>query len=437
MPEIPRRIGMKVTPAVTPQPATTPTAPVVETPARAALRDSFANVPPQTVKKPESPADAQFLETLSRQTFRYFLDQADPITGLIKDRSTPDSPASTAAVGFGLSALVVGAQRGFISRDEAYDRSLKAVRSLEQLQASTPQFHGFLHHFIDMKTLEPWRDTEVSSIDTALMVAGMLHAAQEFPGTELATLANRVYDRIDWKWMLNGGETLSHGVTKDGFLPSRWEGHSEGLLLYVLALGSSTHPIPPESWKRMTESYEIRTAPGGQPFVATPTHSLFTYEYPQVWLDLRGKHDQTGVNYFENSRRAVQADAAFSKAQGATGFGVTASDGPDGYMNYGAQKGAFDGTFAPTGAGAAVPFAPELAIPALRELEQHDRLWGEYGPKDAYNLKRDWFAPDYLGIDQGAMLLMIANHQDDAVWKSTMKHPAFARGLERAGFTAG
>ncbi len=382
--------------------------------------------------------DAQFLDVVGREVFRYFIDEADPSTGLIKDRSTPDSPSSIAADGFGLSALAVGVPRGWVSRDEAYARSLKMAKALDHLQRNTPQYHGFFHHFLDEKSLENWKGSEVSSIDTALLMAGLLHSAEAFPNTELSKLANQMYDRVDWTWMLNGGKTLSYGYADGkGFIPQRWEGHSEGLLLYILALGSKTHPIPAGSWQQMASTYETRSPAGLEPYVATPTDSLFTYEYPQVWLDLKNVRDEKGINYFENSRRAVEADAAFSEAEGSAVFGVTASDGPGGYRSYGANAKEYDGTIAPTGAGGAMPFDPALSIHALRTMttEPYAKLWGDYGPKDAFNLKKQWFDGDYLGIDQGTMLLMIANTEDEGVWRASMRHPAIQRGLERAGFT--
>lgn len=382
-------------------------------------------------------SDDAFLEMVSKTTFEYFRYEVDDESGLIRDRSTPTSPCSIAATGFGLSSYCVAVSHGWMLEYEAYIRILRALRTFDEIQRRTPENHGFFYHFIDAHTGERCWNSEVSSVDTAILVAGMLHAAECFPRTELMYLAQTINERIDWRWMMNGHATLSHGYTpEEGFLPYHWEGYSEAILMYILALGSPTHPIPVESWKAVTAGYQIGNY-DKYSFCCCPTGSLFTYQYPHVWVDFHSRHDGK-LDYWENSRQAVYANYQYCCDNAHDIFGLTACDGPDGYRNYGSQPGAniYDGTIAPTAAGAAVPFAPEISIPALRTMYEryHAQIWGKYGFRDAFNLGRNWWATDYIGIDQGAMLLMIENYRNGGVWSKSMNSSTIQRGLDRAGF---
>lgn len=392
--------------------------------------------------------DDEFLDVLERLTFQYFWNEANPDTGLIRDRSTETSPASIAAIGFGLSAIIVGKTRGWISEQDAYSRTLRTLQTLERLQQSTDtnaeSNHGFFYHFIDPSTGRRVWDSELSSIDTALLIAGVLHTGQHFKNTEIEEIADRIYRRVEWDWMLNGGSTLSHGWKPEtGFLPYRWEGYNEAAILYLLALGSPTHPIPASSWEAWGRTFQRGQYKGPELFFVS-TGSLFAYQYSHIWVDFRNKKDAF-ANYWENSRRAVEANRRFvydnrdrCQTYGETTWGLTASDGPYGYQGYGAMPGDAlnDCTISPSGSGGSVALVPELAIPALRFMyaEYGKNIWGKYGFKDAFNVDRNWWDEDYVGINQGAMLLMIENYRSGLLWNEFMQIPYIGRALESAGF---
>jgi len=354
-----------------------------------------------------------------------------------KDQSTTASIAST---GFGLSAMVVGAERGWIPKGAAHAYAEKTLRFFRDRMETE---HGFFYHFVDWESGKKHKNTELSSIDTALFLAGALTVGEYFKGTEVEELANEIYERVDFPWMTNGGKTLSMGwYPAEGFLKARWSEYNESLILYALAAGSATHPIPGESWKAVRKRIGLYDS---QAVVYSPP--LFTHQYSHVWLDLKGRNDGF-VDYFENSKTATLLNRQFTieqkkkfKTYSEDVWGLTASMGPGGYRAYGAEPGGatHDGTVAPTAAGSSMPFTPELSIPALRAMyEQHkDKLWGKYGFSDAFNLDRNWYAKEVLGIDQGPLLLMIENYRSGLVWKFFMQHPAARRGLERMGFRPG
>jgi hypothetical protein len=403
--------------------------------------------PAPAIFLPLLPTDDQFLDMVEMKTFDYFWNEVNPETGLIRDRSTPTSPCSIAAVGFGLSAIVVAQARGWISYEAAYRRILITLTTLDRLQQSNVvnlySNHGLLYHFIDPNTGQRVWSSEISSIDTALLLAGVLHAGQHFDGTEIARLAEEIYARVDWVWILNGGTTLSHGWKPEtGFLPYRWEGYSEAAILYLLAIGSPTHPIPVESWHAWAATFQ-RSSYKGPEIIYVSTGSLFAYQYPFIWVDLRTKRDAY-MDYWQNAKRAVEANRRFvidnmgvCRTYGENVWGLTASDGPDGYKGYGAKPGTgfHDCTIAPTGAGGSVALAPEIAIPALRFMYDHhgDRIWGPYGFRDAFNVDRDWWDQDYIGIDQGAMMLMIENHRSGLVWREFAAIPYVINAIRSVG----
>ena len=389
--------------------------------------------------------DLQFLEMVQRKSFDYFLNEHHPETGLVKDKASnfwPDNStrASIAATGFGLSAMVVGAERGWIPQREAKRYCAKTLGFfLNQMESH----HGFFFHFVHWETGKRQHHTELSSIDTALFLAGALTAGEYFKGTEVEELANRIYERVDFPWMTNGHPTLSMGWFPDGgFLKPRWENYNESLILYILAIGSPTHPLPPTSWRRIAKRTGIY---GRHVLIYSP--SLFTHQYPHIWLDLRNKNDGT-ADYFENSKTATLVNREFAldqrgrfKTYSENIWGLTASLSPQGYKAYGAEPGGaiHDGTVAPTAAGSSIVFTPELSIPALKAMYENygKRIWGKYGFSDAFNLDRDWYATEVLAIDQGPLLLMIENYRSELLWKFFMRHPAVKRGMELAGFRKG
>lgn len=380
--------------------------------------------------------DAALVEAVARTTFNYFWHEANPENGLVRDRSTPASPSSIAAVGFGLSALTIAADRGWISEADAYDRALVT------LQSFTGGFvageNGFFYHFVDMDTGQRVWESEVSSIDTALLVAGALTVSAYFPDTEAADLAQQLYENVDWTWMLNAQGFISMGWTpENGFLAASWDHFDESLLLYVLAIGSPTHPTPPDVWARWRRPVSI----SGE-YIYLPGEPLFVYQYPLVWLDLRGREDAF-AHYFNNTTRACQRNQAFTarRAERVLSYrfgvwGLSASDGPDGYRAYGASDANHDGTIAPYASAACLPFTPEAALESMRALLMYygSQVWGEYGFFSAFNVDEDWYSRDHLGIDQGDILLMIANYQDAFVWNLIAQNEDVQNGLSAMGF---
>ena len=359
------------------------------------------------------------------------------------DNFAPDSVkiASIASTGFGLTVVTLGAQRGWVSKEEARNYCLKTLRfAWNNLETE----HGFFYHFMNWETGKKTKDTELSSIDTAIFLAGALTAGEYFKGTEVETLASQIYARVDFPWMLNGGKTLSMGwdPRTQQFLNLRWNDYNESLILYLLATASPTHPIGPESWHFVKKRVGVY---GSHVFIFSPP--LFTHQYSHIWMDLRGKNDGF-ADYFENSRIATLVNREFCldhrnqfKTYSENVWGLTASLGPGGYRAYGSGPGRApnDGTVAPTAAGSSIVFTPELSLAALKFMYENfkDRLWGKYGFSDAFNLDRNWFAREVLGIDQGPLALMIENFRSGLVWKFFMQHPAIQRGMEQMGFRPG
>ena len=399
-----------------------------------------------------------YLDLTERLAFDYFWTEANPANGLVRDRSRPGSAASIAAVGFGLSAYTVGVDRGYISRAQGVERTLATLRFFESCpQSDAPAgvcgYRGFFYHFLNMQTGERAGTNELSTIDTALLLGGVLHAARYYDGdggdeAEIRQLADTIWRRTEWDWSRNGGTTVSLGWNPEsGFISFRWVGYNEAMLLYVLALGSPTHPVTEAAWDAWTAGYDFETHYGYQ-FIRFPP--LFGHQYSHIYIDFRGMQDDytraRGLTYFENSRRATLANRAYCIANpgnhpgyGPNEWGLTASDDPFGYRAHGAPPAQSDnGTITPTAAGGSFPFTPAESRDALRHFYEayRPRLWGPYGLKDAFNVRENWVATDYLGIDQGPILLMIENERTGAVWNRFMTHPDVQTGLDRAGFEA-
>jgi hypothetical protein len=443
------------------------------------------------VRAPEPPMDAEaaFLDTLQERTFGYFRDLMNPANGLIPDRWPTESFSSVAAVGFGLTAYPVGVERGWMTREEA---ALRAQVTLSYLwnapqsdQASDVTGHrGFFYHFLDMDTGHRYRTVELSTIDTALMIAGALVCAEYFDGsdeieTDIRVLADSLYRRIEWIWAQPRPPLVAMGWTPEqGFHGWDWRGYNEAMLLYVLALGSPTHPIEPAAWPQWTSTYVWGEFHGQTHINFSP---LFGHQYSHIWIDFRGIQDAwvraRGLDYFENSRRAVLSQHAYAvtnpmawRGYGADSWGLTASDGPvdrtlsiDGverrFRTYSARGASLleivdDGTIAPTALGGSIPFAPELTIPTLMRMrEKHgEPLFGQYGFLDAFNETLTqpidvrhgqvidgigWYDTDYLGIDQGPIIAMIENHRTGLIWRLMRQNEYIRAGLTRAGFTGG
>ncbi len=385
--------------------------------------------------------DRVLLKKIEKDSFQYFLIHTDPETGLTKDSSRSGAPASIAATGFALASFAIASQNGWLSYREAYQ---KIERTFDTLERKAANEKGFFYHFLDPKTGKRIWNSEASSIDTALLIAGALLAASYFKGTPLENRARKLYERVDWNWMRNGTLLFCHGWKPEhGFLPYYWDMYAEHLILQALALGSETHPVPKEmwrEWKRDIDSYN------GNEIVYSYTGSLFTYQYSHAFIDFRNLNDQ-GIDYFNNSKKATITNQEFCalhqneyQTYQKNIWGLSACLGPDGYKAYGAEPGIglHDGTIASYAAIGSIVFTPVESMSVIRTLYERygQQLYGDLGFKDAFNLDRNWWAREYLGIDQGIIVMMLENFLNEgAVWKHFMKLLMIQRWIERAELT--
>jgi len=403
--------------------------------------------------------DNEFLDYLEATAFDYFWYEANPLNGLVRDRSQAGSASSVAAVGFGLTAYGIGSERGWITRAEAADRTLTTLKTFWNLPQGPAVngvigYKGWFYHFLDMETGLRAGDNELSSIDTGLLMAGVLYVREFFDGsdsveTKIRGLADSLFGRIDWNWMRNNQMSLTMGwFPTTGFLSARWIGYNEAMVLNIMAIGATTNPAPPQVWNSWTSGYGwFYNNWLSNYYVAFPP--LFGHQYSHCWVDFRNIADAymraKGIDYFENSRRATiaQRNYCIDNPGMFTGYsgnvwGLTACDGPS-PNNYMARGTNFndDGTIAPTAPGGSIPFAPEICIPTLKYLYNTYRtqLWTPYGFRDAFNLTKNWWGPDEIGIDEGPILLMAENYRTQSVWRTSMKSSIIQQGLQRAGFT--
>ncbi|HKX26319.1 MAG TPA: glucoamylase family protein [Blastocatellia bacterium] len=391
--------------------------------------------------------DETFLEDLSRRSFRYFWEQADPETGLVRDRAGTDGTgrnevASIAATGFGLTALCVAAERRWLEPRAARERTRTTLRFLAQ---RAPREHGWFYHWMDPRTGRRVWQSELSSIDTALLLGGVLTARRYFNrDPEIVRLATLIYQRVDFQWMLDGHPTLlSHGWRPEsGFLPHRWDHYCELAILYLLAIGSPTHPIPAaawSAWRREWTTYGPYRYLGG----ADP---LFVHQYSHAWVDFRGRRERRPphLDYFENSVIATRAHRQFclDLADTFPGYtaqiwGITASDSRRGYVAWGGppRHEWIDGSVVPCAAAGSLMLTPEIALPALREMQARfgEQIYGRYGFADAFHPVTGWVNPDVIGIDLGITLLSAENLRTGNVWRWFMGNPEIGRALARAG----
>jgi len=421
---------------------------------------------------------ASTLDKLQRDSFGYFIHEVNPRNGLVLDKTRKDWPASIAGVGMALAVYVIGAERGFIKRREAVKRVLASLRffsSSEQSRAKDATgFHGFYYHFLDMKSGRRACKSEISTVDTTFLVAGALAAAAYFQAEneeelEIRTLADSIYRRIDWKWTLNHGALVTHGwKPESGFLSYRWGGYDEALLLYILGLGSPTHPLPEESYRAWLSTYQWRKIYGCEFLFAGP---LFIHQFSHIWIDFRGIQDafmrERGIDYFENSRRAifVQREYAIRNPRQFEGYsancwGITSSDGPGNvtlkikgvkrsfydYAARGVPFGPDDGTLAPWAVAASLPFAPEIVAPTIDHFHHIKlRVANPYGFKATFNAtypgkrgsKCGWISPWHYAINEGPTVLMLENYRSGFLWECMRHCPYIVTGLRRAGFRGG
>ena len=462
--------------------------------AAAAVLSTGSGLIPSPIRH-ETPAVTKALpplfDDLQERTFRYFWDNADPETGLVPDRYPTPSFASIAAVGFALTAYPIGVERGYVTREEGRDRVLRTLRFFRyapQGEGATDAagYKGFFYRYLDMQTGLRSGPIELSTVDTALLLGGMLFCQSYFDGNdadevEIRRLADEIYSRVDWRWAQARAPAISHGWTPESaFITHDWHGYNEAMLVYILALGSPTHPVAPNAWEEWGRGYQDYwdTLYGQKHLTFTP---LFGHQYTHVWVDFRGILDApmraAGFDYFENSRRATYAQRAYAienpmrwNGYGENIWGLTASDGSaDVELDFAGEMRRFrtysargigrvysvdDGTIAPTAAAGSIAFAPEIVIPAIEEMygRYGKHILGKYGFFDAFNQSFNYDVPlthgrivpgfgwvdnDYVGINQGPILAMIENHRSGLVWRKTKNNPYIRRGLERAGFSGG
>ena len=403
-------------------------------------------------------SDDEFLDYVQQTSFDYFWYGANPANGLVPDRSATGSACSIAAVGFGLTAIGIAADHGWITRTQAVARVLTTLNTFLQgpqgpAASGVIGYKGWFYHFLDMNTALR-SSSELSSIDTALLLAGILYAKQYFNGPSadeisIRSRADAIFNRVDWTFMAQGTDAVAMGwQPTSGFTGyGNWIGYNEAMILYCLGLGTATNPLPASAWSRWTSGYTWGTY-YGQTFV--PFSPLFGHQYSHCWIDFRhiadsymNSHNST---YFENSRRAALAQVAYAVANpnhevgySSTIWGLTACDGPSGYAVHGIPpNGSDDGTIAPTAAGGSMPFTPEYSLPTLRAFYSRFRIhiWTAYGFRDAFNLGAGWYDTDELGIDQGPIVIMLENYRNQRVWQLFMQNPEVQRGLQRAGFVS-
>jgi hypothetical protein len=396
-------------------------------------------------------ADKAFLQDLRHRAFLYFIEQADAGTGLVRDRAHTSGGvqsghdrdvASIAATGFGLTALAIGAEHHWIPREEARQRVLTTLRFFA---ARAPAEHGWFYHFMAAASGQRRWKSELSSIDTALLLAGMLTARQYFHhDREIASLADAIYRRVDFRWMLNGDRyLLAMGwLPEKGFLAGRWDHYCELMILYLLAIAAPQHAIPPEAWYAWSrppiQYLEYRYIYGDKP--------LFVHQYAQAWIDFRQRRESRAphIDWFRNSVTATLAQRAYCLRlakkfpdYSADLWGITASDSEHGYVAWGGppDDARVDGTVVPCAAAGSLMLTPRESLAALRKMKDvyGQRIWGRYGFADAFNPKTGWVDSDVIGIDAGITLLSAENLVTGDVWKWFMRDARMGRALERVG----
>jgi hypothetical protein len=388
-------------------------------------------------------ADDAFLDDIERQGCLFFWEQGSPNTGQILDRARndltggrdPRRMASIASTGFGLTALCIADQRGYLPHEQIVERVRTTLHwHLNQM----PEVHGFFYHFTDIETGRRWARSELSSIDTSILLCGVLTARAYFDDPQIKNLAQQIYERADWPWFLNDGLAFSMGWWPEGgFMPARWTHYCELMMIYLLAMGSPTHPVPPEVWKSFSRPV---THYDGLEYVGSGD-PLFTHQYSHAWFDFRNRRDAY-TDYFENSVIATRAHEAFCFSfpewYNKDFWGVTSSDSQHGYTAWGGTTGRahMDGSVVPCATAGSLVFPPQDCLTVLRSLRLRwsKQAWGRYGFVDAFHPAANWFDPDVLGIDQGISVLMAENLRSGLVWKIFMSNPESVRAMQWAGF---
>jgi hypothetical protein len=394
------------------------------------------------VGPPAPETDEALLDEIQRAAFSFFFNEASAATGLVKDRAHADggdsyTVSSIAATGFGLTALCIGDQRGYA---DSASIATRVKMTLTFLLNQMPHENGFFYHFVDMNSGARALTSEVSSIDSAILMCGILTCRQHFADPAIADLATQLYERVDWAWMLDGGATLSLGWTPEsGFLAGRWDTYNELMMLYLLAMGSPTHPIPAASWQAwtrpMVEFQGLSYIAGASP--------LFIHQYSHAWFDFRNESDAF-ANYFENSIVATQAHKEFCVSLAGqfadytdNFWGITSSDSINGYVAWGGPpgEGPIDGTVVPCAVAGSLPFVSAACLAVLHNMRSNFPLaWKTYGFVDAFNPLSGWYDVDVVGIDVGISMLMAENQRTGFVWQTFMKNAEVNQAMVLAGF---
>lgn len=418
-----------------------------------------------------------FKKDLKQRTFNYFWQIVDTANFQTDDRYPTRHFTSIAATGFALASYIIGVENTYISREAAAERVHKALNWLWNSKQGpdnqgTTGYKGLYYHFLNYVDGTRYKDVELSTIDSGLLFAGILACQSYFDKdqaieNEIRSLADSLFLRAEWDWAMNNQDVMSMGwKPESGFIEASWKGYNEAMILLIMAMGSPTHPIPDDSWENWTKTYEWESFYGYEHLNFGP---LFGHQYSHMFIDFRGIQDaymqEKQIDYFENSRRATLANRAYCmdnpsdfKGYGENFWGLTACDGPANtklmlqnreriFKTYNARGAAHgyiedDGTITPTAAGGSIPFTPDESIATLFAMKEKfgERLYQEYGFKDAYNLtfaEEGWFNPDYIGIDQGPILIMLENHETELIWNLMKKNQYIINGLQKAGFTGG
>jgi hypothetical protein len=398
---------------------------------------------------PYEGTDEQLLDEIERASFDFFWNETSPKTGQIKDRALVSGNdtrkmASIGATGFGLTGLCIADKRGYGKSPEIIERVRNTLRFLAN---DMPHEHGFFYHFIHVDTGARWEKCELSSIDTSLLLCGVLTARQYFADQEIKDLATNIYERVDWPWMLNGGHTFSMGWhPESGFINDRWDHFCELMMLYLLAIGSPTYPVDASSWGAWTRpriKYRgIEYISGNDP--------IFPNHYSHAWFDFRNQRDAY-ANYFENAINTTKAHKLFCLSlrnrfpdYSENLWGISASDFEKGYTAWGGPSasgdviGPVDGSVVPCTTGGCLPFLFDDCVRVLRHMRSRyrEKAWTKYGFVDAFNPLTNWYDPDVIGIDLGITMLMAENHRTGFVWKNFMKNKEAQTAMEKAGFLA-
>jgi hypothetical protein len=392
---------------------------------------------------PSMQDNTALLNELERTAFEYFWNEASPRTGLVRDRALADGGdtrnlASVAATGFGLTALCIGYERGYRSQHEIKARVQSSLRFLAE---QAPHVHGFFYHFVDMETGTRIRNSEISPIDMAIFLCGVLTCRAYFDDPEIRRNAELLYNRVNWTWALNKGTAFAMAWRPEsGFSAHRWDSYCESMMLYLLAMGSPTHPIPNDCWNSIRRPWMTYA---NLRFISSPA-PLFVHQFSHAWFDFRGKQDEY-TNYFENSVLASQAHQRFCEelnrqfpCYSKKVWGITASDSRKGYVAWGGppMQGPIDGTIVPAAAAGSLPFVFNDAVGVLKNLRSYygDKIWKRYGFVDAFNPLTGWVSRDVLGIDVGISMLMAENARSQFVWNTFMKNPEVKVAMDRASF---